>query len=259
VTEANYPIGSVPHQDILSASNNLAYQITSRDGGGGTRLTLAGYIYLTSDEGYVDVSAATCSSTVSGWIADRQNANTPLEVDLFDGETFLGSAYANGYRQDVAAYLGNSGFNGFVFQLPPSLHDGKVHDIWARVASVYEDLAHFQAISCKATSGNLRLTFSPSYVTAIATSSCTTSFSFTLNGAEVNGLGINLAHLSISPEGYSWPLPALGIPNRVNAGGTFSSGLSWCRGPGISTFTITGTDDDGHAVTASSPITFALQ
>lgn len=260
VTEANYPVNSLPVQHILSPSSTSGYQINSRDGGAGTNLILAGFIYLTSYEGYLDVSTNNCSSSVIGWVTDRQNTNTPLEVDIFDGEKYLGSSYANGWRQDVATYLGNSGFNGFVYQLSSSLHDGQNHEIWVRVDQVYTDLAHFQSVSCKATSGNLKLTFSPSYVTGPqATSSCSASFSFTLSGTETSGLGINLSQMTVSPEGYSWSLPALGVPGRINPSGAFSSSLSWCRGPGISTFTITGTDDGGNAVMASGAVTFALQ
>src|SRR5579864_5224041 len=56
VTEANYPTGSAPHQDLLSPTNSSGYQIAVRDGGGGTQLRLAGFIYLTTYEGYLDTN-----------------------------------------------------------------------------------------------------------------------------------------------------------------------------------------------------------
>lgn len=260
VTEANYPVGSVPHQDVLSPTNSSGYQIATRDGGGGTQLRLAGFIYLTTYEGYLDTNSNTCATSVSGWVADHAQLNTPLNVEVFDGEQYLSSVYANAWRQDVANYLNNSGFNAFTYQLPPITRDGQTHQIWARVSGSYTDLAHAQSVSCGARSGNLQLTFNPSYVTnPTSTADCGTSFSFTFAGAETTGLGINLTNLSISPEGLSWNLPTLGIPGRVGGGSSFSTGLSWCRAPGISTFTITGTDDNGTRGSWSGTITFALQ
>src|SRR4029077_3968544 len=104
--------------------------------------------------------------------------------------------------------------------------------------------------------GNLQLSFNPSYVLLQSTSDCATSFAFALTGTETSGVGINLSNLSIAPEGFSWPLPFLKVPARVNANGTFTTNLTWCRGPGISTFTISGTDDKGNSGSWSGQITF---
>ena len=255
LTEANYPSGSSPHQTTLPPS-----QITSRSGENGTVLQLVGYIYLTGYEGYVDTNSNTCSTTVSGWIVNHYELNTPLEVDIFDGETYLSSTYANAWREDVSSYLGNSGFNAFRYPIPAGLSDGQAHQLWARVSGTYTDAAHTQAITCKAGGGNLQITFAPSYVTGPATTpTCSSSFQFALSATETNGLGMNLSTLSITPEGYNWNLPALGLPNSISAGGTIATSLVWCRSPGISTFTITGTDDAGHAGSWSGTVTFALQ
>jgi surface antigen len=255
VTEANYPTGSAPHQDTLSPTNPPGYQIATRDGGNGTSLILLGYIYLTTYEGYLDTSSNSCVTSVSGWVADHTELNTPLNVDIFDGENYLSSIYANGWRQDVANYLGNSGFNAFVYQLPPSTRDGQPHQIWARISGTYTDAAHYQSVSCATATrtANLQLTFSPNFVNLSQT--CT----FTFSGAETNGIGLNLTTLSIVPEGLTFNLPALGIPNRLDAAQNFSTGLSWCRAPGNSTFTISGTDDNGIRSSWSGTISFTLQ
>ena len=71
---------------------------------------------------------------------------------------------------------------------------------------------------------------------------------------ETNGVGINLATLNI--DSWTWNVPFLGVPSRVDGKGTFQSGLSWYRSPGSSTFKITGTDDHGNAGSWSGVITF---
>ena len=253
VSEANYPFESLPHETVLAPS-----QISIRYNG---LLVLAGFINLTSYEGYVDSDSNACSTTVSGWVANHDNLNTPLTVDIFDGNTsFLGSAYANAWREDVGTYLKNTGFNAFSYVLPGSVYDGATHNIWVRVDGSYTDLSHTQSITCKNKEANLQVVVVPNYVTPTRTSSCATSFQFSLSATETNGVGISLSKLSISPEGYTYFLPDLGLPGRVNGGGTAITSLVWCRNPGISTFTITGTDDEGNSSSwSSTAATFALQ
>ena len=225
-------------------------------------LHLLGYIYLTGYEGYIDSASNSCSSAVSGWVADRSNLNASQNLELFDGETFLGSVYANLWRQDVGSYLNDNGNHGFSYPIPDRIKDGQAHTIWARVAGTYTDLANTQSISCtsnaNSTAGSVQLTFSPINATPVSTADCATYYTFTLTGKETSGTGVNLSSLSLS-EGWTWTLPYLGIPGRIEPFGQFTTNVNWCRGTGASKWTIIGTDDKGNRSSWASTITFGSQ
>lgn len=103
---------------------------------------------------------------------------------------------------------------------------------------------------------NFNITFSPNPVGAGFGQGCpATTYYFHLMAAETNGIGINLSSLSVEGAG-TWTLPALGVPRRIEAKGTFQTGLSWCRSPGSSRFTIVGTDDRGVGGVWSGNINF---
>ena len=244
ITEANY---CSPQCLTYNGSRTIpSSQMASRGG-----MTLLGYIYVTPYEGYVDTNSSTCSSTVSGWLADRSRLNTPISVDIFDGTTRLGSAYANVYRSDVANYLHDNGDHGFSFAIPGWIADGRTHTLWAQATGTTTDLTGVQPVTCSAGSRHANVTFAPMF--PVASGGC---YTFTFTGTETNGVGVNLTTFLIIPENYSYSLPALGIPNRLNPDGTFSTGLKWCRTPGMSFFSITGTDDMGASNTWSTSVQF---
>ncbi|MBI2133580.1 carboxypeptidase regulatory-like domain-containing protein [Candidatus Woesearchaeota archaeon] len=86
-------------------------------------------------EGWLD--SADCNSFV-GWVRDPDTV-APVDVHFYaDGPagtgTFIGSANANVFRQDLCNLWGNGNADcshGFVFSLPASLRDGKQHSIYA--------------------------------------------------------------------------------------------------------------------------------
>jgi Cellulase (glycosyl hydrolase family 5) len=81
---------------------------------------------LPSYEGYQD--ALDCFSTV-GWAWDRNNPNGAITVDVYDGSTFLGSATANLFRQDLLNAGKGNGYHGFTFSLPSSIRNGGSHTV----------------------------------------------------------------------------------------------------------------------------------
>ncbi len=76
-------------------------------------------------QGYHDI--ANCQGMV-GWAWDSAYPNTPITVYLFEGSRYLGSAYANEYRPDLAGSYGN-GYHGFTWTNVVSLLDGATHSV----------------------------------------------------------------------------------------------------------------------------------
>ncbi len=124
----------------------------------------------------------------------------------------------------------------------------------AYTSSNYSPLGACPA-SSNPTQAKLNITFNPNPVGNGFSQGCpANNYYFTLIGAEINGIGINLSTLSL--DSWSWNVPVLGVPSRVEGKNSFQTGLSWCRSPGSSTFTITGTDDRGNHGSWSGVITF---
>src|SRR5262245_6397114 len=71
---------------------------------------------------------------ISGWAADRNRPDTPIQVDIFDGDKKLETVLADQFRDDLlrdeqAKALVGNGKHGFTYPTPPSLKDGKPHTI----------------------------------------------------------------------------------------------------------------------------------
>ncbi len=75
-------------------------------------------------EGYHD--AVDCDF-IRGWAWDQNQPNTPINVDIYDGSTLIGTASANQFRSDLTS-KGN-GFHAFNFSTPSSLKNGSTHTI----------------------------------------------------------------------------------------------------------------------------------
>jgi len=86
---------------------------------------------------------------ISGWAWDANQPNTPISVDVFDGNTLIATVAANIFRMDLLnAGLGN-GSHGFSLATPASLKDGQVHSVSVKFASTNLDLAGTpRAITC---------------------------------------------------------------------------------------------------------------
>jgi hypothetical protein len=79
-----------------------------------------------------NLDAVTCGSVV-GWIWDKRQPNSAIQLDIYDGDTKVDTLTASELRQDlVAAGMGN-GIHGFNYPIPARLKDGKPHSIWAAV------------------------------------------------------------------------------------------------------------------------------
>ncbi len=84
----------------------------------------------TTFEGAVDYATA---NFISGWAWDKTKPDQPIEVDIFDGTTRLGTVMADMLREDLKAKGRGNGRHGFEFPTPATLKDGKSHTIHVRV------------------------------------------------------------------------------------------------------------------------------
>ena len=67
-------------------------------------------------------------NTIQGWAWDANNPSSTVNVDIYDGNTFIATTPANMYREDLLNALGSPN-HGFSFLTPASLKNGAVHTI----------------------------------------------------------------------------------------------------------------------------------
>jgi hypothetical protein len=78
--------------------------------------------------------ATTCNA-ISGWAWNKSQSNSPVSVDVFDGNTKLATVTANEFRQDLKDKGIGDGRHGFSFATPSSLKNGQEHSIVIKVAN----------------------------------------------------------------------------------------------------------------------------
>jgi len=88
--------------------------------------------------GFLDHAA--CDS-ISGWAADRNRLNTPINVQIYDGSTLIGVVTASNSRSDVGSFLGDNGVHGFAITTPASLRNGAVHSLHVRFETSTTELS----------------------------------------------------------------------------------------------------------------------
>lgn len=88
-------------------------------------------------EGFLDV--ANCD-TIAGWAWNKVQPNSPVQVDIFDGETKLGTVTADTARPDLAKGNIGNGQHGFGYAVTAALRDGNAHTIHARVSGTTREL-----------------------------------------------------------------------------------------------------------------------
>jgi hypothetical protein len=71
---------------------------------------------------------------IEGWAWDPQQPETPIAVDIYDGETLLTTVTADRFRRDLVRNHKGDGKHGFVFGTPAVLKDERTHLIHARIA-----------------------------------------------------------------------------------------------------------------------------
>jgi hypothetical protein len=79
---------------------------------------------------------------VSGWALDKNQPNTPIRVDIYDGTELVATILANEYREAVAKLAKDNGKHGFEYRFPVYTHDGLEHTIAVKFAGTNIDLNH---------------------------------------------------------------------------------------------------------------------
>ncbi|MBK6750560.1 MAG: M23 family metallopeptidase [Acidobacteria bacterium] len=74
-----------------------------------------------------------------GWAWDQNRPNDPISVDVYDGNTRIGTVSANEYRADLEGTFGN-GFHAFNFSPHASLKDGQNHTIHFKYSGTSTEL-----------------------------------------------------------------------------------------------------------------------
>jgi hypothetical protein len=73
------------------------------------------------------------SDLISGWVYDRQRPETALEVEIWDGDTFVTASPAATFRSDLLAAGKGDGRHCFNIVVPSVLKDGYSHSIRTNV------------------------------------------------------------------------------------------------------------------------------
>ena len=104
----------------------------------------AGFDY----EGFHDTSD--CAG-ISGWAWDRSRPNSPIAVDLYDGDRLLAKLSADRFRQDLLEGGKGNGSHGLTYAWPPSVRDGRPHTIRLKVSGTDVELQNTaRSITCSA-------------------------------------------------------------------------------------------------------------
>jgi len=80
-----------------------------------------------------NVEKVGCSG-VFGWVWDPRQPNTPVKVDIYDGNRRLARVTANVFRPDLVKVGRGNGKHGFVYPLPASLKNRRPHSLRVKVA-----------------------------------------------------------------------------------------------------------------------------
>ena len=86
---------------------------------------------------------------IDGWAWDQQQPDTPIAVEIYDGETLLVTVTADRMRSDLVEARKGNGRHAFLIKTPPSLKDGATHQIHAKIAGRRIELEKSpQALEC---------------------------------------------------------------------------------------------------------------
>ncbi len=97
----------------------------------GTQPPSAESDFLAKYSGNLD---AADSERVELWAWDELQPDSPLKVEIYDGETLLATVKADAFRKDLKENGIGDGRHGFSYEMPESIRDGKTHVISAKIS-----------------------------------------------------------------------------------------------------------------------------
>jgi hypothetical protein len=121
-------------------------------------LALSSVAFAQNYEGSLD--AADCS-IIGGWAADANQPNTPINVDIYDGNTYVTTTLANNYRADLG-FVGY--YHSFTISTPASLKNNAYHYIIAKYGGTQLQLGNSDIpMYCSATSTGYQYYYSDAF------------------------------------------------------------------------------------------------
>lgn len=84
---------------------------------------------------------------LSGWAVDPKHPDSPAQLDVFDGERYLGSATCGAVRPDVGDAGGPPGARAFAFDVPDDGHPLRAETLRVRVVGSRHDLRRSKAFT----------------------------------------------------------------------------------------------------------------
>lgn len=89
-------------------------------------------------EGWID--GADCNS-IRGWAWNKNQPNTSINVDIYDGSTKLTTVAVNVFRQDLVNAGKGNGYHGFSYATPSGLKNGGAHSVSVKYAGTSTNLS----------------------------------------------------------------------------------------------------------------------
>jgi len=88
-------------------------------------------------DGFVD--RGDCSF-IGGYALDQNAPDQTIYVDIYDGGTLIGTVPADRFRRDLFDAGWPNPNHGFLFQIPASVKNGKIHSIYAKFSGTFLDI-----------------------------------------------------------------------------------------------------------------------
>jgi hypothetical protein len=89
-------------------------------------------------EGFLD---RVDNEQIAGWVWNNNHPNSPVRVDLYNGNTLLATVPADLFREDLFKAHKGSGAHGFALSNPVNSKSGQLHTIRAFVSGTNFELA----------------------------------------------------------------------------------------------------------------------
>lgn len=143
VAAANTPLYKPLDTHWNIAGNKLAAEIIQKRLFGGSvkpaviNSTASANAESSNYEGFHE---ATDCNSIKGWSWNIRHPNDPIRIELYDGNTLIGTTSANLFRKDLLDAGKGNGAHAFEFAIPPALKDGRLHEIRAKFADTGIDL-----------------------------------------------------------------------------------------------------------------------
>ncbi|GAB3896682.1 hypothetical protein GCM10028803_14540 [Larkinella knui] len=101
-------------------------------------------------EGYLDV--INCDGDIFGWVWDANQPNTPLAIEVRDGDNLIATITASLARPDLVSAQKGNGQHGYSYIIPATLKNGQNHSIGMRVQGTsYELMGSPKTLNCPGT------------------------------------------------------------------------------------------------------------